>query len=166
MCYRKLLQQDVNKGADNVIADEAELVSRLCYRLGRQFRGGEGVEAPRRAYPSGVTDKEWMFVLPYLLLFREDAKQHQYVLRELFNALRYVVRTGCTWRYLPHDLPPWAACYQQWARWRDARVEALTDAPTAAAPERAPGHPACGYFGLTHLAKHAQKWPPRRLRWR
>lgn len=42
--------------------------------------------------------------------------------------MRYVVRTGCTWRYLPHDLPPWAACYQQWARWRDARVfEALTD---------------------------------------
>lgn len=38
------------------------------------------------------------------------------------------MRTGCTWRYLPHDLPPWAACYQQWARWRDARVlETLTD---------------------------------------
>ena len=36
-----------------------------------------------------------------------------YSLRELFNALRYVVRTGCTWRYLPHDLPPWATCYQQ-----------------------------------------------------
>lgn len=59
---------------------------------------------------------------------REDAAQRQYPLRELFNALRYVVRTGCTWRYLPHDLPPWATCYQQWARWRDVRVfEALTD---------------------------------------
>ena len=38
------------------------------------------------------------------------------------------MRTGRTWRYLPHDLPPWATCYQQWARWRDARVfEVLTD---------------------------------------
>ncbi|SHL81939.1 transposase, IS4 family [Hymenobacter psychrotolerans DSM 18569] len=87
-----------------------------------------GMEVPRRAYPSDVTDDEWGFLLPYLLLVREDAGQRQYPLRELFNALRYVVRTGCTWRYLPHDLPPWATCYQQWARWRDARVfEALTD---------------------------------------
>jgi transposase len=86
------------------------------------------MEVTRRAYPSDVTDDEWAFLLPYLLLVREDAGQRQYSLRELFNALRYVVRTGCTWRYLPHDLPPWATCYQQWARWRDARVfEALTD---------------------------------------
>ncbi len=86
------------------------------------------MEASRRAYPSDVTDEEWTFVLPYLLLLREDARQRQYALRELVNALRYVVRTGCPWRYLPHDLPPWAACYQQWARWRDARVfEALPD---------------------------------------
>lgn len=86
------------------------------------------MEITRRAYPSDVTDDEWGFLLPYLLLVREDAGQWQYPLRELFNALRYVVRTGCTWRYLPHDLPPWATCYQQWARWRDARVfEALTD---------------------------------------
>lgn len=86
------------------------------------------MEASRRAYPSDVTDEEWTFVLPYLLLLREDAGQRQHSLRELFNALCYVVRTGYTWRYLPHDLLPWAACYQQGARWRDARVfEALTD---------------------------------------
>jgi len=86
------------------------------------------MEHSRRAYPSDVTDEEWGFLLPYLLLLRADAGQRQHSLRELFNALRYVVRTGCTWRYLPHDLPPWAACYQQWARWRNARVfEALTD---------------------------------------
>ena len=52
--------------------------------------------ASRRAYPRDVTDEEWAFVLPYLLLLREDAGQRQYALRELFNALRYVVRTGCT----------------------------------------------------------------------
>jgi len=86
------------------------------------------MEASRRTYPSDVTDEEWSFVLPYLLLLREDARQRQYALRELFNTLRYVVRTSCTWRYLPRDLPPWATCYQQWARWRDARVfEALID---------------------------------------
>jgi len=68
------------------------------------------------------------FLLPYLLLVREDAGQRQYPLRNLFNALRYVVRTGCTRRYLPHGLPPWATCYQQCTHWRTARVsEALID---------------------------------------
>jgi transposase len=51
---------------------------------------------------------------------REDAPQREYPLRDLFNALRYVVRTGCQWRYLPHDLPPWTAVYQQARRWLQA----------------------------------------------
>ena len=45
------------------------------------------MEATRRAYPSDVTDDEWAFLLPYLLLVREDAGKRQYPLRELFNAL-------------------------------------------------------------------------------
>ena len=86
------------------------------------------MKTTRRANPSDVTDEEWAFLLPYLLLVCEDSGQRQHPLRELFNALRYVVSTGCTWRYLPHDLPPWTTCHQQLARWRDARVfEALTD---------------------------------------
>jgi transposase len=74
---------------------------------------------PRRpqSYPSDVSDLEWEFCAPYLTLMKEDAPQREYALRDLFNALRYVVRTGCTWRYLPHDLPPWAAVYQQAQRW-------------------------------------------------
>ena len=75
-----------------------------------------------RAYPSDVKEEEWSFVAPYLCLMREDAPQREYPLRDLFNALRYLAHTGCPWRYLPHDLPPWATVYQQWTRWRDARV--------------------------------------------
>ena len=77
--------------------------------------------AQRREYPSDVSDVEWTFVAPYLALVREDAPQREHALRDIFNALRYLVKTGCGWRYLPHDLPPWAAVYQQWARWRDNR---------------------------------------------
>src|SRR4029079_7057141 len=62
-----------------------------------------------KSYPSDVTDVEWEFLLPYLTLMREDAPQREYALRELFNAMRYVVKTGCQWRFLPHDLPPWQA---------------------------------------------------------
>ncbi|WP_375415675.1 IS5 family transposase [uncultured Hymenobacter sp.] len=75
-----------------------------------------------RTYPSDVQAEEWAFVAPYLALMREEAPQRQYPLRTLFNALRYLAHTGCPWRYLPHDLPPWQAVYQQWTRWRDARV--------------------------------------------
>ena len=80
-----------------------------------------------QAYPSDISDEEWAFVAPYLVLMNEDAPQRKYPLRGLFNALRYWSRTGCGWRYLPHDLPPWATVYQQWTRWRDARcLEAMT----------------------------------------
>jgi transposase len=75
----------------------------------------------RRGYPSDVTDEEWALVAPYLALCREDAGQRDYQLRDVFNALRYVVRTGCQWRYLPNDLPPWEVVYQQAQRWIRAR---------------------------------------------
>src|SRR3954453_16251856 len=61
----------------------------------------------RKAYGSDVTDAEWTFLLPYLCLMREDAPQREHPLRELFNAVRYMVKTGVTWRYLPNDFPPW-----------------------------------------------------------
>ncbi len=71
----------------------------------------------RRAYPSDVSDEEWAFCAPYLTLMREDAPQREYPLRELFNALRWLVRAGCPWRMMPNDLPPWTAVQQQTQRW-------------------------------------------------
>ena len=68
-----------------------------------------------------MSDTEWTFVAPYLALVVKEAPQRTHALRAVFNALRYLVKTGCGWRYLPHDLPPWAAVYQQWASWRDNR---------------------------------------------
>ena len=80
-----------------------------------------------RSYPSDVGDEEWAFVAPYLTLYAENAAQRRYSLRSVFNALRYLTRTGCGWRYLPHDLPPWQVVYQQWTRWRDNRCfESMT----------------------------------------
>jgi len=71
----------------------------------------------RKPYPSDVSDDEWAFVAPYLALVAEDAAQRRYPLREVFNGLRYVVKTGGQWRWMPHDLPPWPAVYQQTQRW-------------------------------------------------
>src|SRR5512138_877257 len=76
----------------------------------------------RKAYPSDVTDDEWAFVAPYLTLMTEDAPQREHPLREVFNGLRYIVRTGMQWRYMPNDLPPWYTVYQQTQRWLKAGV--------------------------------------------
>ncbi len=64
-----------------------------------------------------MTDDEWAFVAPYLTLMNEHAPQREHSLREVFNGLRWLVRTGAPWRMLPHDLPPWHAVYQQTQRW-------------------------------------------------
>src|SRR5687768_2744490 len=71
----------------------------------------------RKPYPSDVTDEEWAFAAPYLTLMSEDAPQREHPLREVFNGLRWIVRTGSPWRYLPNDLPPWNVVYQQGQRW-------------------------------------------------
>lgn len=76
----------------------------------------------REPYPSDVSDDEWAFVAPYLTLMREDAPQRAYSLREVFNGLRYIVRTGVQWRFMPNDLPPWHIVYQQTQRWLAAGV--------------------------------------------
>ena len=74
----------------------------------------------RKPYPSDVSDEEWAFVAPYLALVREDAPQCTHDLREVFNGLRWIVRSGAPWRMLPHDFPPWEAVYQQTQRWLSA----------------------------------------------
>jgi transposase len=72
---------------------------------------------PRRPYVSDVSDEEWAFVAPYLTLMTPAAPQRRHDLREVFNGLRYIVKTGMQWRLMPHDLPPWPAVHQQTQRW-------------------------------------------------
>src|SRR5580692_734270 len=71
----------------------------------------------RKGYRSDVTDQEWEFCAPYLTLMKEDAPQRGYSLREVFNALRWQVRSGGPWDLMPNDLPPWRMVYQQARRW-------------------------------------------------
>jgi transposase len=74
----------------------------------------------RKPYPTDVSDDEWAFVAPYLTLMNEEALQRRYPLREVFNALLWIVRAGAPWRLLPTNLPPWPTVYQQARRWLDA----------------------------------------------
>jgi transposase len=86
-------------------------------------------EAPRKPYPSDVSDAEWAFVAPSLTLLDAAAPQREHSLREVFNGLRWLIRAGATWPMMPHELPPWHTVYQQTRRWLDAGVfEALVAA--------------------------------------
>ena len=76
----------------------------------------------RKPYPSDVSDEEWTLVAPYLTLMTPEAPQRHYDLREVFNALRWMVQAGAPWRMLPNDFPPWFAVYQQTHRWLKAGV--------------------------------------------
>src|SRR5512143_2599318 len=76
----------------------------------------------RKSYPSDVSDAEWVFVALYLALLPADAVQRRHDWREVFNALRYMVKTGAPWRWLPYDFPPWEIVRQQTLRWIRAGV--------------------------------------------
>ena len=82
----------------------------------------------RRAYPSDLSDARWSLIAPRLTAWRQartDARTSIGVkgrtpthdLREIFNAILYVNRTGIAWRYLPHDFPPHATVYGYFALW-------------------------------------------------
>ena len=71
----------------------------------------------RKPYPTDVGDDEWAFVAPYLTLMDPAAPQREHDLREVFDAVRWIVRAGAPWRLLPTNFPPWPAVYQQTRRW-------------------------------------------------
>ena len=70
------------------------------------------------AYPSDVTDIEWRILEPLLPLPSRVGRPRAYSFRAICNAIFYVIRTGCQWRAVPHDLPPWATAYHYWRAWR------------------------------------------------
>jgi transposase len=75
---------------------------------------------PRRAYPSDLTDEQWLLLEP--LVPSEEAKTgrpREVDSREVINAILYLNRSGCQWDMLPHDLPPKSTVYDYFAKWRD-----------------------------------------------
>jgi len=120
----------------------------------------------RKAYPSDVSDDEWAFVAPYLTLMREDAPQREHSLREVFNGLRWIIRTGAQWRMMPNDLPPWDTVQQQTQRWLAAGVfEQMVDdlRRIVRLAEGREAEPSAVIFDSRTLAVYAGKWAGRRL---
>lgn len=84
---------------------------------------------PRRAYPSDISDARWALIEPILTAWRQarldrrpTGKPAPTDLRDIFNAILYVNRTGIAWKYLPHDFPPHGTVYAYYAAWRDEGI--------------------------------------------
>ena len=72
----------------------------------------------RKAYQTDLSDAEWGCLEPHLPAPKADGRPRIYPLREILDAIFYVVRSGCAWRLLPHDFPPWKTVYHYFRFWR------------------------------------------------
>lgn len=82
----------------------------------------------RRRYPSDLTDAQWWEIDPLLPLGYERGRHRTTDLREVVNAINYRWNTGCTWRMLPHDFPPWGTIYTYYRRFlRDGTLGEIRD---------------------------------------
>jgi putative transposase len=73
----------------------------------------------RTAYPTDLTECQWQWINPLLPPAKSRGRPRKYDPREILNALFYLLRSGCSWRLLPHDLPPWRIVYHYFCTWRD-----------------------------------------------
>ena len=72
----------------------------------------------RKAYPTDLNDKEWAVIAPYVPQPKTGGRPAEHERREILNAIAYVLRSGCAWRLMPHDLPPWSTVYDYFRQWR------------------------------------------------
>jgi transposase len=76
----------------------------------------------RKAYPTDITDAEWEIISPLVPEAKAIGRPRQVDLREIINGIFYVLHEGCTWRALPHDLPPWQTSYNYFRHWQQLGV--------------------------------------------
>lgn len=114
---------------------------------------------PRRRYPSDLTDAQWAKLEPLLPPVRPGGRPRGHPVREVIDALRYVLRGGIAWRALPHDYPPWQTVYHYFRTWRlDGTWEQLNDELRGLVRERAgrTRHPIAGILD-SQSAKTTEK---------
>ena len=77
----------------------------------------------RKKYPTDLSDKEWSVIESLLQVsYAQGGRPPRYGKREILNAIFYILRTECQWRYLPHDLPPWKTVYTHFRNWKKANI--------------------------------------------
>ena len=78
-----------------------------------------------RRYPSDLSDAQWALVSPHIPTPKPGGRPRTTDMRAVFDAILYLLRTGCQWRQLPADFPPWSTVHGYFRRWRLAGVWTL-----------------------------------------
>jgi transposase len=82
----------------------------------------------RKAYPTDISDEQWELLKPLIPAAKPGGRPRSVEMREVINALLYILAAGCAWRLLPHDLPPWGTVYSYFRRWTQEQIwEDLND---------------------------------------
>jgi putative transposase len=82
----------------------------------------------RKAYPTDLTDVEWLILEPLIPPAKRGGRIRRANMREIVNAIFYILRSGCAWRMMPHDVPPWQTVYGYFSTWRkDGIWEMMND---------------------------------------
>ena len=83
----------------------------------------------RKTYPSDLSEPEWLLLLPLIPAAKSGGRPREVDIREILNAIFYILRSGCAWRMLPHDFPAWQTVYGYFRTWRQKGVwEQMNDA--------------------------------------
>src|SRR5918994_7819368 len=83
----------------------------------------------RRRYPTDLSNAEWECIEPYLTSPNKRGRPKIHSLRRVLDAVFYVLRSGCAWRFLPREFPPWRTVYYWFRKWRiDVTFERLNPA--------------------------------------
>ncbi|WP_250004900.1 transposase [Actinoplanes sp. M2I2] len=72
----------------------------------------------QRVYPSDLTNQQWETIEPMLPLIKEPGADPEASFRDIVDAILYLDRSGCSWRQLPVDFPPWQTVYGWFQRWK------------------------------------------------
>jgi putative transposase len=78
----------------------------------------------KKHYPGELSEKEWLLVQPIVEKrdYSRGGRKPKHGARIILNAIFYLIRSGCSWRLLPHDFPPWPTVYSQFTKWRKEGV--------------------------------------------
>jgi putative transposase len=82
----------------------------------------------RRPYPSDLSDAEWALLEPLLVSLERRGRPPKWSTRRIADAVFYLLRSGCAWRMLPKEYPPWQTLYYHFRKWRrDGRLQQAHD---------------------------------------
>lgn len=80
----------------------------------------------RESYPSDLTDEQWQIIEPLIPPAGSGGRSREHEIRNVVDGLFYVLRSGCSWRMMPHDFPPWQTVYTYFRNWsQDGTLERI-----------------------------------------